>query len=195
MQKDQVCPESQTYSISLLFDDEVSQKLFHIKDLFARATGNSFLIENSVPAHITLGMFHVRKDEVEKLKALFSDFAREIVDNFSNEQKWPFSIFFAATDNFKDKVIFLRPDEDSICILKNINHALHEKLAGIFKAGGNRFYLPENYFPHLGLAVKLSPGQFEKACKLKVDLPKKAEVNALSLSLCHPYCEIGRIDF
>ncbi|MCR4743502.1 MAG: hypothetical protein K5866_11610 [Treponema sp.] len=63
------------------------------------------------------------------------------------------------------------------------------------EAGGNRNYLAENYFPHLGLAVKLTPGQFEKAFKLKVDFPKKAVVKALSLSLCHPYCEIRRIDF
>ncbi len=195
MQEDKVFTAMQTYSVSLLFDDEVSQEFLNIKDLFARVTGNYFLIENSVPAHITLGMFHVRKDEVEKLKALFSDFAREIKGNFSGGEERPLSIFFDGTDNFKDKVIFLRPDEESVGLLKKLNLALHEKVADIFEAGGNRNYLPENYFPHLGLAVKLGPGQFEKACKLKVDFPKTAEVKALSLALCHPYCEIESIYF
>lgn len=177
----------QTYSVSLFFDEEVSQKFFHIQALFAEESGNSYLIDNSVPAHITLGLFHVNTKDLPLLKDLFSDFAGSLPKGLS--------LSFSGIDNFMGKVIFLNPDEESAVVLRKMNRALHKKISATFEAGGNHNYLPENFYPHLGLAVKLSSAQFEKARNIQPDLPGLAQVKGLSLSLCHPYCEISRVHF
>ena len=185
---------SETYAVSLLFDESSSEEIRVVWRKYAEATENAVLVEQNAPPHITLGMFRVESEKQDRLKVLFEDFAKRVGTTFA--------VDFSGIDSFKGKVIFLSiknagsdAESASFSRLKELNLRLHEIFLPQFEAGGNRNYLPENFFPHVALAVKLSSEQFEKG--LSLDFPEVAELgsgkfSALSLARCHPYEEIAR---
>jgi len=149
-------PSYSTYALSLNFDDAAGSYIRSLMACLAQASGNSYMTEHQVPPHLTLGMFHCQDQDLEKLKELFDSFAVEAA-GLAGEG---LSLTFEGLDNFSDKVIFLKPQKSPV--LEKLNEALHKKFLPYFEAGDNRNYLPENYFPHIALGVKLSPAQFEK---------------------------------
>jgi len=188
--------QSETFAVSLLLDARSSQAIRSLQQDFASVTGNDVLIKKAAPVHLTLGMFHVSEGQIPELKSLFSDFASSL------EKK--LSLDFCGKDSFKEKVIFLSlnkadktaPAEkgSSFEILKSINGRLHEAFLPHFEAGGNRNYIPENFFPHIALALKLTKDQFQKATDgFLVPAIPCAKVTYISLARCHPYEEIMKI--
>ena len=149
-------PAFSTYALSLCFDKPSCERIRALVSELAQATGNDYLIKNDAPAHLTLGMFHVADENVPALRSAAADFAKEIGRSFS--------LSFGGTDSFLDKVIFLslKKDSASFLRLKELNAALHQTLLPQFEPGGNRNYLPESFFPHVALAVKLTREQFER---------------------------------
>ena len=147
--------ESRTYSVSLILDDSTAEKILSAQKELSRITQNDNLAKNPPPPHITLGFFHAKDEDLPNLKATFEDFAQSAGHSFE--------IDFGLPDSFLDKVIFLPIKEASPAFarLKELNSTLHEKFT-VFEPGGNRNYLPQNFFPHVALAVKLTKDQFEK---------------------------------
>lgn len=160
--------QSETFAVSLLFDARSSQAIRSLQQDFASVTGNDVLIKKNAPVHLTLGMFHVSEEQIPELKSLFPDFASSL------EKK--LSLDFCGIDSFKEKVIFLSVNKNdksssaekgsSFEILKALNARLHHSFLPHFEPGGNRNYIPENFFPHIALAVKLTEDQFEKGISL-----------------------------
>ena len=211
----------ETYAVSLLLDARSSQAIRSLQQDFASVTGNDVLIKKTAPVHLTLGMFHVSEEQIPELKSLFSDFASSL------EKK--LSLDFCGIDSFKEKVIFLSASKhadseiSSFEKLKSINYRLHEVFLPHFEPGGNRNYMPENFFPHVALALKLTKTQFEKGVQwAKASLPPSderknrfpgtcpvfahnsqdefslssvscAKVTDIFLARCHPYEEIMKI--
>ena len=64
-----------TYAITLYFDDATSKVIKELTAQLADVTGNDFMTANSVPPHLTLGMFHVNDADVGNLKTQFENFA------------------------------------------------------------------------------------------------------------------------
>ena len=161
-------------------------------------------------------MFHVSDEKIPELKRLFEEFCASVEKGST--------VDFCGTDSFKQKVIFLSINKDSVSfeMLKKLNAHLHDLFLPYFEAGGNRNYLPEVFFPHVALAVKLSPEQFEKGISWAhppasggrvfftyADAPFApsdelkartlcgapypcAKIQAVSLARCNPYEEIAR---
>lgn len=171
-------PEHKTYAVSLYPDDSCSAQVSSI---------TMSLAETSVPLlpHITLGMFHAKEEDVPLLQKIFKEFAAGLR---------AFDISFCGADNFCDKVIFLSVQKSEL--LLNANANLHKKLLPYFEPGGNRNYLPENWCPHIALALKLNKTQFEKAfaAAKKLELPKSAGICRAAIAQCHPYKEIFSIN-
>jgi len=147
--------ESRTYSVSLILDPPSAEKILSAQKELALITQNDNLVKNPPLPHITLGFFHANDEDFPKLKELFEDFSKSFGHSFE--------IDFGQPDSFLDKVIFLSVKKDSASLprLKSLNSALHEKFS-VFETGANRNYLPNNFFPHVALAVKLTKDQFEK---------------------------------
>lgn len=104
---------STTYAITLYFDDTATTQIRMLTSDLAAITSNDYMIANSVPPHLTLGMFHAEDSELEKLETLFWEFVRAVQDEFA-ERELP--IAFAGPDNFLDKVIFLKPEDTCVTI-------------------------------------------------------------------------------
>ncbi len=149
-----------TYAISLNFDEATNTYIRSLMASLAQASGNFYMTEHKVPPHLTLGIFHCQDSDLEKLKELFDSFSSNAQSIFDQG----LTLDFEGLDNFLDKVIFLKPKKSQA--LQKLNEELHKKLLPYFEAGDNRNYLPENYFPHIALGVKLTPAQFEKGMKV-----------------------------
>lgn len=204
-------PKHSTYTVSLCFDDAAAQSVKAVQERLAQICGNNFLIEHSVPPHVTLGAFHAEPGALPGLQKAFDGFAKAARDVLGGRG---FDLEFGGTDSFLDKVVFLaaKKDSPSFVSLKTLNEILHQKFLPLFEAGSNKNYLPERWLPHAALAVKLTPAQFEKCAPLlglssaqgggdsfglatDFVLPQSARVAALSLALCKPYTELCRAAF
>ena len=203
-----------TYAITLYFDDDTTEWIRGLMAQFAQVTGNDFMTVNEVPPHLTVGMFHVGEADVEKLKALFEEFVTA-----AREGESPFEISFSGFESFLDKVIFIKPEVDEK--LSALNKLLHEKFLPHFEPGDNRNYLPENWYPHIALGVKLSHDQFERGMEFltaqgiggtpqalrsnggesrnaaKPGLPsgRCARVTTIGLACCNPYTRLMDFQF
>ena len=209
-------PKHSTYTVSFCFEGAAAQRLVDAQKRLAQICGNNFLIEHSVPPHVTLGVFHAEPCALPQLQKAFDDFAK-LARGILGEQG--LDLEFGGADSFLDKVLFLalKKDSPSFACVKRLNEILHQKFLPLFEAGDNRNYLPERWLPHAALAVKLTPSQFEKCApplglssaqgggdsfglatdssSAQIELPQSARVAALSLALCKPYKEICRVEF
>ena len=118
-----------TYAVSLQFSMDVNEIISSAVSLIAEETGNSFIIENRIPPHITIGAFHAARDDEGKLLRL--------VEDFSRNQKTGL-VHFTGIGNFKEKVLFLKPEKDGF--LTEINRKLHELILPEFEKGDNAYY-------------------------------------------------------
>ena len=171
-----------TYAITLYFDDDTTTAIRMLTARLADITGNDYMTANSVPPHLTVGMFHVNNADVGELKALFEEFVSE-----AREGESSFDISFSGYESFLDKVIFIKPEVDET--LERLNKLLHESFLPHFEPADNRNYLPGNWYPHIALGVKLSHEQFEKGMEFLKVMPsgRCARIKTIGLACCNPY--------
>ena len=177
-----------TYAITLYFDDDTTEWIRTLTAQLAEVTENDFMTANNVPPHLTVGMFHVGEVDVENLKALFEEFVTA-----AREDNSTFDISFSGFESFLDKVIFIKPEVDEK--LSIINKLLHQKFLPHFEPGDNRNYLPENWYPHIALGVKLTHEQFESGMEFLKNQPsgRCANITTIGLACCNPYTPIMNI--
>ncbi len=183
---------STTYAITIYFDDDTTNKIRTLTEELAGVTGNDYMVANSVPPHLTLGMFHAEDAELEKLKELFCEFVREVKDTAGGLD---FPIAFDGPDNFLDKVIFLKPDDSCRNKLCHLNEQLHQLFLPHFEPADNRNYLPGNWVPHVALAVKLSHKTFENGMNFLKNAQgiyssRCAQIISIGLARCNPYTPV-----
>ena len=196
-----------TYAVSLHFTPDVNKIITSAVNAIAEVTGNSFIIENKIPPHVTIGAFHVAKEDEAKLI--------QMVEEFAKSQKSGI-IHFEEIGNFNGKVLFLKPEKDGF--LSQMNEELHTILLPEFEKAENGYYLPEIWFPHTTLATRLNTSsqgtlplkaltspflgfeinpkssQFEKAFKIaeSINLPLATEINEIAVYQCSPFAELKR---
>lgn len=90
-----------TYAVSLHFTPDVNEIITSAVKSIAEVTGNSFIIENKIPPHVTIGAFHAAKEDEPKLI--------QMVEEFAKSQKSGI-IQFKEIGNFNSKVLFLKPE-------------------------------------------------------------------------------------
>ena len=180
---------SNTYAITLYFDDAVTKQIRTLTTDLAAITSNDYMIANSVPPHLTLGMFHADDSELEKLETLFGEFVRTVQNEFTGRE---LPIAFSGPDNFLDKVIFLKPEDTCRGVLCHLNEQLHQLFLPHFEPADNRNYLPGNWVPHVALGVKLTHEGFENGMEFLKNaqgIPSGRCVQ-IGLARCNPYNEI-----
>ena len=172
-----------TYAVSLHFSKDINEIISSAVSLIAEETGNPFIIENRIPPHVTIGAFHAAREDEGKLLRR--------VEDFSRRQKAGL-VHFTEIGNFKEKVLFLKPEKDGF--LTEINRKLHELILPEFEKGDNGYYLPEVWFPHTTLATRLNQKQFAGALAIaeKIQLPLTAEVCEIGFYQCSPFMELKR---
>ena len=178
-------PSQITYAVSLHFTQDVNEIISAATKEIAELTGNTFMLDNKVPPHITIGAFHAGKKDEQKLLQLVQDFSKN---------QTPGLIQFIAPGDFNQKVLFLKPQKDDY--LTSINKALHKIMLPEFQEGENGYYLPDIWFPHTTLATRLNQTQFLQALEIakKITLPLEAKVHDIGVYLCSPFAELKRYE-
>ena len=180
-----------TYAVTLYFDDRDSAAISNLTERLAQVIVNDYMIANNVPPHLTLGMFHVEDSDVQKLDKVFSEFVeiarKEVITDKT------FELPIIGSDSFLDKVLFLKPAVNEKLV--SLNKLLHKMFVPHFAPGDNRNYLPENWVPHVALAVKLTHEQFEKGMEfLKDQNVDNVKIVSIGLAKCNPYTPVAEIN-
>lgn len=172
-----------TYAVSLHFSQDVNNIISQTMASIAEVTGNLFIIENKVPPHITIGVFHATKENELKLIQLTEEFSKNQNSGY---------VHFTEIGNFDSKVLFLKPEKDEF--LADLNKRLHELILPDFEKGENGYYLPDIWFPHTTLATRLNQSQFSKALSVaeKTKLPLTANVCEIGFYQCSPFLELKK---
>lgn len=173
-----------TYAVSLHFTPDVNEIISSVVKSIDEVTGNSFIIENKIPPHVTIGAFHAAKEDETKLI--------QMVENFTKTQKAGV-VRFTEIGNFNSKVLFLKLEKDGF--LSQINEELHSVLLPEFEKAENGYYLPDIWFPHTTLATRLNQSQFEKSLNItkSIKLPLETKINEIAVYQCSPFAELKRL--
>lgn len=181
---------SQTYSVSLFFDEKSTAELLDFILQVAQITKNDYVVKNNIPPHITIGMFKATKNQEWQLV--------EIIQNFNSEFQLIFEkkenvLFFEKLDILKNKIAFLSFAANQSIIFE-LNQKLHNSLLLDFPAACNNLYLPQVFFPHCTVATGLSKTHLallqDVQNKNQMKIPKFVHVSKISLAIRHPYQEL-----
>ena len=131
------------YLVSLYFDDKSTNKIQGFIDKVADKCGNTFMIENNVPPHITIAAFQSKKEES----------VIEVLDKVIKNRKEGL-ITFASIGAFKSSVVFLTPILNEY--LHNLSVHIYEGISSLDDIDISKFYLPFQWIPHTTIGKKLT---------------------------------------
>ena len=170
------------YLISIYFDEKTEQTMHNYINQVAKVTGNTFMLDNNIPPHITLLGFQ-GKDEQELIK-IFDACIEDIGTEKENK------LYFGSLGVFKGQVIYAQPV---------LNEYLHELSQMVYNAYGNvdgiefsPFYKPFSWLPHMSIGKHLDEKQMEEAFKILVKsfVPIEAAVTRIGIAKTNPHRDI-----
>lgn len=138
------------YAVTLEFDKETENKIQDMIDEVARVTGCDYMKCSNVPPHVTVCA--LVSDDEEKLLSEMESIANSMNKDY---------IWFANIGVFNPYVIYLGPVMNEF--LQNTCQMVNEKLLKYAEVGNRGRYLPNQWVPHAGIAVKLTPEALKEA--------------------------------
>ncbi len=134
------------YLISVYFDEKTDAKLQNIIDKVAQKTGNTFMLDNHVPPHITVAAVETKCEE--KLLARMDSLVEEIKTG---------SIKFVSLGCFSTQVVYVQPVLNEY--LHNLSVLLSQEVGQIEETICSPYYQPFSWLPHCTIAKQLSKEQ------------------------------------
>lgn len=137
------------YMISLYFDKKTENQIQSYINDVAKQCGNTFMIDNNVPPHITISAFETCQEEkvVEVLEFAMSKIAR-------NKIEW-------VTVGTFPTVIFIQPVLNEY--LHNLSSVIHESISHVSDTKISKCYKPFHWLPHATIAKQLSEVEMRNA--------------------------------
>ena len=154
------------YLISAYFDKNTTEKLQEYICKIAEASGNSFMLDNNVPPHMTLTAIEARSIDV-----LVPTF-----ENLNNKLHGG-DISIISVGQFMPKVIYAAPYLNQY--LFNLQQDICEAFADIPETAISNYYKPLSWLPHITLAKTLNkePGSYLK--DILKDIERKIVYNSI----------------
>lgn len=134
------------YLISIYFDEKTDKQIRKLMKLVAEKTGNSFMLDNHVPPHITVAAIETR-DESAAIAAL----------DRCVEQLRQGKLRFISVGAFFPQVIYLEPVLNEY--LHELACAVNGAVKGLPETIVSPYYQPFSWLPHITLAKQLSEEQ------------------------------------
>ena len=138
------------YAVTLEFDRETENKIQELIDEVPKVTGCDYMKQSKIPPHVTVSAL-VSDDEESLLLEM-----EKIAETMNKEFLW-----FANIGVFNPLVIYLGPVMNEF--LQNTCRTVNERLLQYAEVGNRGRYLPNQWVPHAGIAVKLTPEALKKA--------------------------------
>ncbi len=134
------------YLISVYFDEKTDAKLQNSIDKVAQKTGNTFMLDNHVPPHITVGAVETKCED--KLLACMDALVKEMKTG---------SINFVSVGSFSSQVVYVQPVLNAY--LHNLSVVLDQEVGQIEETICSPYYQPFSWLPHCTIAKQLSKEQ------------------------------------
>lgn len=171
------------YLISVYFDDKTNKVLQGHIDAVAKATEQSFMLDNQVPPHITVGAFETLDERL----------AREIFDNVVARLKCG-NLQFVSVGSFLPSVLYVTPVLNEY--LQELSVKVHAELLKDPRIRIDEHYKPYSWFPHVTLGKKLTEEQLRIAFSImqKRFSILKSEVVKIGLARTNPFCNLKEVE-
>ena len=171
------------YLISIYFDDKTEYKMQSLINNITDVTGNTFMIDNNIPPHLTLQAFDTRDEE--RALQIFED----NVCNLSSG-----SLLFASIGAFKKQVLYLEPVLNEY--LHNMSLETYKMLESIPDIKFSPYYKPFGWIPHVSVGKHLDERQLEEAFKvvMKQFTPLEGEVTRIGIAKTNPHRDLRVIN-
>ncbi|MBQ8632776.1 MAG: 2'-5' RNA ligase family protein [Lachnospiraceae bacterium] len=167
------------YAVTLEFDRETENKIQELIDEVAKVTGCDYMKQSKIPPHVTVSAL-VSDDEESLLLEM-----EKIAETMNKEFLW-----FANIGVFNPLVIYLGPVMNEF--LQNTCRTVNERLLQHAEVGNRGRYLPNQWVPHAGIAVKLTPEALKEAFAIVQEKFSAfgATVEKIVLARAEPYEEL-----
>ena len=138
------------YLISAYFDKNTTEQLQKYIDRIAVVTGNSFMVDNQVPPHLTLAAIEARS--VDVLIPAFES---------SHDKLQQGDISIITVGQFMPKVIYAAPYINQY--LFELNRCICDAYADVPETTISKYYRPLSWLPHITIAKTLTKEQIRTA--------------------------------
>lgn len=167
------------YLISIYFDESTEKKLNNIKYHVAETTGNTFMLDNHVPPHITVAAVETKQEDM-----LVTNI-EELVKHLQSE-----TIQFVSVGSFSSKVIYVQPVLNEY--LHNLAVETSKALEQMEETISSPYYQPFSWLPHCTIAKQLSKEQVQQAFAVLTNefIPMEAKVTRIGIAKTNPHRDI-----
>lgn len=138
------------YLISIYFDDATDKKIRNYMKQIAKNTGNSYMLDDNVPPHITVSAFETNTEDeaICRLKK----FALQLSKG---------SVQWVSVGAFFPYVLYLAPLLDEY--LFGVSKIVYDSFVDMDNISINKFYKPWYWQPHTTIGRKLSVKEMQVA--------------------------------
>ena len=170
------------YLISAYFDEKTNKTLSGYLDGVAKACGNTFMLDNNVPPHLTILSIEARDEEavVEKSSAIMKTLSSG-------------DILIPTLGQILPGVIYGAPVINEY--LMDMQIKLYDALKDVNGLSFSKYYQPYSWMPHITLGKTLDSEQMRDAFSYlqKSFVPLEARVEEIGIAKTNPHKDIVRM--
>lgn len=170
------------YLISAYFDENTTKYLTRLINTIAQKCGNTYMLDNNVPPHMTVSSFEIREpynltEDFYKLKNIGAG-----------------SINIISIGTFFPYVLYAAPVLNEY--LQSLAEITYEVLSSRNDVTINKCYKPYQWFPHITLGKKLSKAEMQTAFEaMQLHFaPVAGKIVRLGLSDTNPHRDIASVE-
>lgn len=167
------------YLLSIYFDEQTEKRLQGFIRRVAEVTGDTFMLDNQVPPHITVAAVETKHED-----ALIAH-VEELVKKFeAGEIKW------VSVGTFSTQVIYVQPVLNAY--LHNLSTLLSQELGQIEETICSPYYEPFSWLPHCTIAKRLTKEQMVQAFQVLQNYftPMDGRVVRIGIAKTNPHRDI-----
>ena len=138
------------YLVSIYFDKETEKRLQSLVHHVAKETGNSFMLDNRVPPHITVAAVETKQE------GILIEQVEELVKKLKVGD-----IKFVSVGTFSSRVIYVQPVLNEY--LHHLSVVLTQELEQMQETICSPYYQPFSWLPHCTIAKQLTKEQMVQA--------------------------------
>ena len=167
------------YLISIYFDEETEKRIRNLIEHVAKATGNSFMLDNQVPPHLTIAAVETKHEDMLVVRV------EELVKEFHvGEIEW------VSIGSFSSKVMYVQPVLSEY--LHDMSAVLSQEFGKMEETIPSPYYQPFHWLPHCTIAKQLSKEQMQKAFQVLQNefVPMKGCITRIGVAKTNPHRDI-----
>ncbi len=138
------------YLVSVYFDEKTDKRIRSLIEQAARASKNTYMIDEKVPPHLTISAFETRQEKMLCIRL------EEAVGKIKSG-----TVTFASVGAFFPHVLYLAPILDEY--LHQMSVQVYDSIKDTEETIISRYYKPFCWIPHGTLAKKLSAEEMRAA--------------------------------